>query len=807
MKKMMTLLVIVAAIVTYSQTFNWVWQNPMPQGNTLTAVNVINPAKAILFGGRSVVMRTDDGGVNWSVSYADPSYQNIESSCFVSATVGYACGDGGLVVKTTDAGSSFTVLNTGTTENLTDIDFVDADSGYAVGANSTVIKTTNGGLTWTPITTGILATATINTIDVVSANNVYFGAVTASAPQLVSRSTDYGVTWTNATPTGATKNITDIFFLDADHGWCSSQDAGKVFYTTNGGTTWTNGVTSGVVVPNYVHFIDATTGFVTTNNNGNVYKTTDGGATYTAIPAGTEYLYCLANSGSTVYLVGRYGTIQKSVDNGSTWSPVFLAVTQKPMRYIKFTSNLIGYTGGGSTTTADSIGFILKTNDGGETWENVGYNFKAQVYSFAIPSANVWYVGNAINQIFKTTDGGATFTRQTHPIVSTTTDFNDMSFVSVDTGYAVSSGGKIIKTVNGGTTWTDANTPFGTSGVWSLYTPTANKVIAVGASAKAYMTTDGGTTWTAMTTGIPGTFFVTRFYNESFGLIGGFSTPNPVLSKTSDGGATWTPVAMPTDQGMSSLWGIGFKDVNTFWVTDVNGTIAYTTDGGTTWSTGKKVIGNTIFSVSVFGDRMWMTGNGGTIIKGYSNPNVPVELASFAAAINGQNVVLNWKTATELNNKGFQIEKKLNGSNWTDLTFVKGNGTTSTENSYSYVDKNAGSGTISYRLKQIDFDGSYEYSDEVLVEMLAPTSFELSQNYPNPFNPATVISYRIPYTTMVELTIYNILGREVSTLVNEIQETGIYNVSFDASKLSSGVYFYELKAGNFNAKKKMVLIK
>lgn len=805
MRRMMTVMVLLAAVVTYSQTFNWVWQNPMPQGNTLTAVNVINPNTVILFGARSVVLRTIDGGVNWAVSYADPLYRNIESSCFLTPTTGYACGDDGLIVKTTDGGSSFTVLTSGTTEDLNDIDFIDADSGYAVGTVGTVLKTTNGGLTWTAITTPV--TVTINTVEVVSANNVYFGAATTSAPQLVSRSTDYGVTWTNATPTGATKNITDIFFLDANHGWCTSQDVGKVFYTTDGGTTWSNGVSASLVVPNYVHFVDAGTGFVTNNNNSNVYKTTDGGATYTGIAAGTEPLYCVANSGTVLFAVGRYGTIQKSVDNGVTWNPMFLAITQKPMRYIKFISSLTGYTGGGSTTAADSLGFILKTNDGGETWENVGYNFKAQVYSFAMPSANVWYVGNSINQIYKTTDGGATFTKQTHPIVSTTTDFNDMSFVSVDTGYAVSSGGKIIKTVNGGATWTDANTPFGTSGVWSLYTPTASKVIAVGASAKAFMTTDGGTTWTQMTTGIPGTFFVTRFYNENFGLIGGYNSPDPVLSKTTDGGATWTPVGIPTDQGIGSLWGIGFKDVLTFWVTDVNGVIAYTTDGGTTWSVAKKVAGHTIFSVSVFGDHMWMTGSGGLILKGYSNPNVPVELVSFAATVNGQNIELIWNTATELNNKGFQIEKKINGSNWTELAFVKGNGTSSIENSYSYTDKNAGLGTISYRLKQIDFDGSYEYSKEVLTEMLAPDNFELSQNYPNPFNPVTIISYNIPYTAMVELNIYNILGKEVATLVNEIQETGVYNVSFDASKLSSGVYFYELKAGNFNARKKMVLIK
>lgn len=185
---------------------------------------------------------------------------------------------------------------------------------------------------------------------------------------------------------------------------------------------------------------------------------------------------------------------------------------------------------------------------------------------------------------------------------------------------------------------------------------------------------------------------------------------------------------------------------------------------------------------------------------------IPVELVSFTSSVIGNDVQLSWMTASETNNMGFEVEK-LSGSSWDKIGFVNGNGTTTETRSYSFVDKNLNAGTYSYRLKQIDFDGTFEYSNVIEVDVSSPQQFELSQNYPNPFNPATTISYTIPQSSFVTLKVYDIIGNEVATLVNENKEAGRYNVNFDASNLSSGIYLYSITAGNFTEVRKMTLIK
>jgi len=191
----------------------------------------------------------------------------------------------------------------------------------------------------------------------------------------------------------------------------------------------------------------------------------------------------------------------------------------------------------------------------------------------------------------------------------------------------------------------------------------------------------------------------------------------------------------------------------------------------------------------------------------FDNPTlIPVELESFTAEAMGNDVILNWTTATETNNQGFEIERSF-GEEFFVIGFISGMGTTSESHNYSFTDKNVESGHYSYRLKQVDFDGKYEYSKIVDVTVTAPFNFSLSQNYPNPFNPSTTIKYSIPTTEFVTLRIYDLFGQEVTTLVNEQKPQGDYSVNFDGSNLASGVYLYKIKAGNFTDSKKFVLLK
>jgi glucuronoarabinoxylan endo-1,4-beta-xylanase len=189
-----------------------------------------------------------------------------------------------------------------------------------------------------------------------------------------------------------------------------------------------------------------------------------------------------------------------------------------------------------------------------------------------------------------------------------------------------------------------------------------------------------------------------------------------------------------------------------------------------------------------------------------SNGSVlPVELLSFSANVSEGNIKLSWVTAAEINNEGFEIERSIDNKKFVKIGFMKGNGTTTDKQIYSYSDYVTG-GKFYYRLKQINYNGSFEYSNTIDVSA-APEKFNLFQNYPNPFNPVTKIKYSIPQKSYISLKVYNLLGEEVADLAEGIQQPGNHTVTFDGSNLSSGIYLYQLKADNYSETKKLILLK
>jgi hypothetical protein len=185
---------------------------------------------------------------------------------------------------------------------------------------------------------------------------------------------------------------------------------------------------------------------------------------------------------------------------------------------------------------------------------------------------------------------------------------------------------------------------------------------------------------------------------------------------------------------------------------------------------------------------------------------LPVELTSFSANYSNGAVILKWTTATETNNQGFEIQRK-SSADFETLGFVNGNGTTTQSQSYSFSDNEVGGGTYSYRLKQVDFNGTFSYSNEIEVDVASPLTFSLSQNYPNPFNPTTKINYSIPFDSKVTISVYTVTGELVAELVNENVVAGSHSVDFNGSNLASGMYIYKMAAGNFTQTNKMILLK
>jgi len=278
---------------------------------------------------------------------------------------------------------------------------------------------------------------------------------------------------------------------------------------------------------------------------------------------------------------------------------------------------------------------------------------------------------------------------------------------------------------------------------------------------------------------------------------------------TTNNGATWNPLeGIHTEPGVGSFQPNGeplYDGIKSNWV--------------------REEMSLAGFNASQVKFRFQLRTDGGLVRDGWYVDNIavivytiiPVELTSFTATAANDKVIINWSTATELNNLGFEIERSSNlndeskNRNWQTLGFVDGAGTTTENQNYSFIDKNPSTGISYYRLKQIDFDGTFKLYNELKIEFSSVTDYELAQNYPNPFNPSTTIDYSIPVGGHVSLKVYNLLGSEVAVLVDKMQEAGRHSVEFSTenlgTKIGSGVYLYTLKSGEFVRTRKMIILK
>ena len=322
------------------------------------------------------------------------------------------------------------------------------------------------------------------------------------------------------------------------------------------------------------------------------------------------------------------------------------------------------------------------------------------------------------------------------------------------------------------------------------------------------------------------------------------SDPADVMfARSTDGGVSWSsPIRINDDPGTTEYQWFGTMSVapngriDVVWLDTRDNTgsaisalyYSNSTDGGVTWSPNERLsdffnsnigwpqqnkMGDYFDMVSDYnGARLaWAATFNGEQDVYYSyisdSTIVPVELLSFSASAAANAVALKWSTATELNNMGFEIQRSNDGIEFFSVGFVDGHGTTTEQHKYSYSDRNLINGKYFYRLKQVDYDGSYEYSNIVEVEWRAFNSYLLEQNYPNPFNPTTKIGFGIRDKSNVKITILNAIGEEVAVVLNEVKEAGYHQVEFNAANLPSGVYFYQLRAGSFVETKKMILAK
>ncbi len=302
---------------------------------------------------------------------------------------------------------------------------------------------------------------------------------------------------------------------------------------------------------------------------------------------------------------------------------------------------------------------------------------------------------------------------------------------------------------------------------------------------------------------------------------------NGVILKTTNGGIDWIQITSGTTDSFLSIRYVSDSNGNAVYVAgglsaggaDVEGLILNSTDGGDSWNSIDSKSSRTLYSICFPTSSIgYAVGDGGVIIKTF-DVIIPVEFTSFGSFINGNTVTLNWQTATELNNQGFEVQRLQDNKteklsewipseqDWEKIGFVPGYRTTTETKSYSFTDENLRTGKYQYRLKQTDYNGTFKYSNTIEVEINIPAKFSLEQNYPNPFNPVTAIKFELPVSSNVEISIFSSIGEKVETLTNKYYKSGYYQLEWRTDKYSSGVYYYQLKTKDFVETKKMILLR
>lgn len=479
-------------------------------------------------------------------------------------------------------------------------------------------------------------------------------------------------------------------------------------------------------------------------------------------------------------------------------------------------------------------GVVIKSTDGGANWTNLTPTDATfdNLAMDAIDANTAWVTGtvgsNLDAAIWKTTDGGTTWSQQWR---DATTFSDGIKFFDANNGVAYFDPAPanewiVLTTSNGGTTWNKvpqtnipvadgANSEYGLAPAMFTYGNTVWFTAYSNVDSKVYYSTDKGLTWAStaplLAAATSRSLFLVPISATKLVAMGNGGFPG----FSEDGGKTWN-FPSTTSLGINCRGLAYVAGTKVILAVGSSGKSMISRDLGVTWA----VVPATAeakhlrFVEAISQTLAWCVGDGGLIYK-WTGESLPVELASFSAKSLAGKIYLEWNTATETNNKGFEIERKEDAGAWRMVGYKQGNGTKSEQSKYTFTDdiSKLNVKSVSYRLKQIDFDGTFTYSSEKLIDAAAPSDFVLNQNYPNPFNPATSIEYGLPFESSVRVSIYDALGQVVSELVNQVQAAGFYEVNWNAGNASTGTYFYVIKAAplnggqEFTSIKKMMLVK
>jgi len=739
------------------------------------------------YGTKGKIRYTTDGGMTWSVQYTASRY--LTSITFADSLNGWAVGYSGHVVSTTDGGTSWTTQTSGTYANFYATCFIDEKTGWAVGENGRIIYTSDGGTTWEFQSSG-------------TGNNLYGVAITKSGKGLVVGgygtvigTQDLGTTWKKRNH-GTNYNLRRVAFADSLHGWAvgNSGSNAVIIHTKDGGEKWYRQYSSGI----------------------SLYD-----------------VFCTDTL--RIWVVGEDGYVLYSSDGGANWSRQITETTSN-VYAIYFSDVLHGWIG-------DASGNIEFTTDGGMLWRRVQYIEKKEaIYDiFMVDNKTGWACGS-YGLILKTTDGGETWWTQNSGFSGSYDYFNNIFFINDSTGWAVGSHssyygsgyGRIVKTTNGGSTW-ETLSPNTNKKLEGIYFVDANRGWAVGNDGRILCTKDGGATWdfeySRTNVDLKDVFFIDPHHGWIVGDEG-------KVLKYEGGLRYWADiddndqVNIIDIQLVASRWGFKIGDPGYGDIYDVNdqgvgdGKIdvidiqlvanqwgwpnlpkrSSTSSGNESniiaslVPIGTDDAGNFLFELRADGiprltgfewsfsfdptEAQFCAMELGELFRGEGQTVMPLGPRELMAG----NIVLG----------GFRLTESQKSSGVLAIIKIKAEAIDQIHlqpGQLLITDKSAESRVIGLT------------TEVVTSALTSPEKFVLRQNYPNPFNPSTTIQYVISETGFVRLKIFDLLGKEITTLVSEKQQPGEYSIQWNPDGLASGIYVCRLEVGDFVAIKKLILMK
>jgi len=836
--------------------FNWMIMNS-GLTSALYSIWFIDSLTGFAVGANGKLILTTDGGEIWQE-------KNLGVNTYLneikinSNGIGWIVGNDGLILKTSNMGSTWQQQYSDfQTDYFTSIEIINDTTAVIVGEVGDIFRTTNGGEEWVYISNP----SNYNLYSISKADSLTL--FTCGEESEIYKSSNAGLTWefvADLTPL----ELYSMSFINQSTGWAVGY-GGKIYHTFSGGLSWERELSYTSRNLYSVYFVNDSSGWAV-GVAGTIlkYHSSVQKELVLLTPNGGEYW----QSGSLELISwGSLRTdkirIQYSTDSGNSWLPIVDSLPSVNSSYAWEVNStptseaLVKISDIDDVNNFDISDSTFTIADQSHGWYKLPFNADVALHGLFFIKENLGWVTGESGKLFKTTDGGDSWNQQT---TGTQRDLTNIIFNSENVGFVFGEDALILKTTNGGSSWIQKHLDTNQGPISDATFINGLIGFATTWNGSILKTTDEGNTWTTIHSfsGSLNYLSTVFFFNESHGLVALNVLEYPFSSyfyETTDSGESW--VIVYTNQ-FADLNEIEFFNDNIGWGLSIWGYIYKTTLGTHSWYT-KFIIPNNPALINlhiISEDKLWFVGSygilglvendslslfyfgnnisitdiqfieqqvgyfvcsDGSIYKTINGGIIPVELINFSATFTeDQKILITWATATETNNSGFEIQKQTRvlSNNWKTIGFIEGQGNSTINSEYEYLDNNVELfDKIFYRLKMIDFDGTFEYSDIIEVEVGSPLEFSLGQNYPNPFNPSTSIRFTLGSRQFVSLKVYDILGNEIETLVQEEKPAGKYEIEFNTqgtkvnNSLSSGIYFYTLQAGNFIQTRKMLLLK